>query len=219
MATQIKWHRSRNFHVLRYRASLWWQLTLNDCLAPITDSAARLQIVALPCLIYIVFQLKGFWATADEIRDQWLALLSLLLAVPFFIVANALLALLNVGDHERKLGLWSNGQFVYHVPQLLVTRVVSSDDHETTFPIKVAGYPKGAYIEYQWERPIWDTATHIALLHSPAWPCMFDNVLRSSGFILLPDDLTIHVQIHKPGPSNPSIIQVKILSWYVPNPI
>lgn len=213
--SEMKWLRKVAVQKFRHRVRTWWRITFEDCVAPLTNSSARLKIVTWPCIIYVLFQAQGFWPVAEELHDRSIALASLALALPFFAFTNAFFAIFKTVSEERKQGFWEKHRFVLYEPKRLITLVLSQEDHGRTIPVQIPGLPRNASIEYQWERPVWDTDTQIALQHSSSSFFPFDGILRSSGMVYLNDEATVYVQVWKSTPSNPSTIHVRLLSWWM----
>lgn len=125
---------------LRRRAGRWARIAVEDCLAPLRDRTAFLQLLALPIFLYLVFLARGPKAVTDEVFSVAAATQALVYALPFFVLWNLIAAVFKVRGEERKEGQWFDTSFVFNESKLVfVARVTDADnDHIRPFKIKDA---------------------------------------------------------------------------------
>lgn len=200
---------------VRYWTRLWWRITINETLAPLTDTNARLQFLALVVLLYIILPSRGEDALSAQLINSWDALHALLYALPISFVLNGFFAIFKSQKEDRELGQWVGSRFIYHSPRHLATFVVTDADNGKLLPFKIRGLDKGVGIEVRIERDLHDddnSKLNVQFAFKEL-PIIWDNYYRPTMLGWLPKDKVLYITTLKPTPSNPSTVKVYLLAW------
>ena len=116
---------------------LWLKATFKEILAPVRDSGALIQILAILFGLYLVYLASGNKVLNEEVLNIWAAQQSLIAVVPVFVLICMIRAGFLVSKQLDELGHWHNNTFVYNTPQQIFTITVSSEDNDKTYLFKV----------------------------------------------------------------------------------
>ena len=128
------------------RCRLWLKIAAADCLAPLQDRTAFLQLSALPIFLYLVFMVRGFRAMTNEIFSVAAATQALIYAVPIFVSWNLIAAAFETKSAEAAEGKWFQHFFVYNEPKLVFMTKVTNADNGQLKPFKIKYAEGGGYV-------------------------------------------------------------------------
>ncbi len=124
----------------------WGKIFLIDCLAPLFDGNARLQLLVWIVLATVVLPGNGDDRWAAHFSSAWEWLHAFQIAFLFFAVVNAFGAIVKTKFALQKIGQWHGRQFIYHQHRQLWTGVVTDQDNELTHIFKVDDIEIGALV-------------------------------------------------------------------------
>ena len=196
----------------------WFKITARTTLAPVFERGALLQLLAYPIFLWLVFLARGFEAMSDEALISWAAAQALFYAVPLFFIVNAVTAVFQVMQEEKKEGQWFASSFIYNDPPLLLKVLVTDADNGKVMPFKVAQAETDGSVELQIEisgfekQRIKTIVLPEDLQHAiePLW----DTPSRGATFSMarVPKNKTFCLATHSET-SNTSIVAVRLVSW------
>lgn len=124
----------------------WAKIFVVDCLAPIFDGNARLQLLVWVVLTAVILPTTSEERWFVHLSSTWEWLHAFGIAFLLFAAFNAIGAIVKARSSLRRIGQWYGRQFVYHQPRHLWTGVVTDKDNEFTHTFKVDDVESGALI-------------------------------------------------------------------------
>lgn len=194
----------------------WLKIFLVDCLAPLFDGNARLQLLVWIVLAAVVLPPKGAEPWFSHFSSSWEWLQAFQIAFQFFAAFNAIGAIVKANFALKKIGEWHGGQFVYHQPRHLWTGVVTDKDNELTHVFKVDDIELGALISIRIypENPktvkaqvVWPRGQNLM-----DWRGVTPDVRTG---IFLPDDRKLGVRTNAVENASPSTVRIFASSWTI----
>ena len=204
----------KNIRIIKllYSARLWWKITIKDTLAPLTDTNARLQFLILLVLIFFILPPRGYEPWKTQVISSWQIMIALIYALPISFLLNGFFALFKVRKEINSLGQWLGNKFVYHVPVLVLTTVVTDADNGRLIPFKISGLHKRAGIDLLIKKQEFDEHNvRVQFILSKDMPITWDEYERSTMLGWSRDPL--YITTFKQTPSNASTVRVFLLSW------
>lgn len=125
---------------------------MQDCiaqtLAPLTDSNARLNYLAIVVIVLLVAPSRGPSRQIDALISALETVEAFAYALLLFFGLNAVLSVFRVLRAERELGIWVGARFVYHEPVRLLTTMVDEQNNGQPQLFDVVGPDDLAFVSY-----------------------------------------------------------------------
>ena len=151
--------------LLRY-LRLWIRDAIAETAAPLTDTNARLNFIAVLVLVYFLAPKRSSDTKILTVISNLQALETLLYSIPIFFAFNLIFSAFRVRKSERELGEWFGPRFIYHQPKRVFTVLVDERDNGNPFRFSVDDAEDGALVSYAIETDRTDRRVLVEL----AWP-------------------------------------------------
>lgn len=210
-----KWHlyKVKSRHWLRF----WKRIVVEDSLAPLTDSNARLNFFAILILLFLILPERGFAPWKAQVMSTVEAITVVLYAFPLFVLLNSFLAIFKTNKTLKELGKWADHRFVYHSPQQVFTVLASDKDNDKTHVFKIEDAEIGALLEMvvNIDSPLDRVKAQVV------WP-KGQNLIDWIGWhgeirqsLKLPEDRLLALRTYAPPETFPVAIRVYVASWEI----
>lgn len=195
----------------------WLQVSIRDFLAPLTDDAALLNLLALIVVTYLA-ALGGLFRLLEELQSVSDAIAPLIWTMPLYLLICIIRGPFRVRAEEKILGQWAGNRFVFHSPKLVFQKQISANESKDTILFCIHEAEPGGGVELRTEVDNWDQLCLAQV--APDLPAM--NTLMCvermpvASLAAVTKSKRFRLLVEKRAPSNATVVRVFLHSIYLP---
>jgi hypothetical protein len=198
------------------------KVAVEDFLAPITDSSARLSYIGVVVSTYLAVSAGGYFRMLSELSAAKEALLPLLYATAIWLIVCIVCAPFRARKREKDLGQWEGNRFIFNEPKLVFQKQVTAADAGKPIIFQIPDAEPGGGVELRihadvFGQPcvahVWPVLTYGESAQPPRLEIMRNPAMS---LLAVPKTKRFQLIVEKWEPSNPSVVKVYLDTLYVP---
>ena len=188
---------------------------LKNTFCPFLTSAGFLQFLSWPTFLWLVFFLLGAKQMGDEAAILLAGVAATLSAVPLLFLINLILSPFRVHFEEKEKGVWQDGHFVYHEPQLLASFWLGPAESGVIYPVVAQDAEPNSLVSYKIEyETTTDRLKAQIIIHPKQQPLSWDVVSQKTrGSLRVGKSRTMYLISNSLPETVPASVRIYMLSW------